>query len=331
MLFIVGSVSASDSNNTDSAIGDTNNDAISVDNSHTSLSESSTTQTSSSNNKDKQSATKDEKTKTSNSQKVKQTKTNDDTLKSESEGNFTDLKTDIAGSEVTLAKDYVQDESESSIVINETKTIDGNGHKITATKGIFTINSGVTFTLKNTNIFSEYSPTYKNYYYDLYNNGNLIVDNVTFTYTQNWGTRTYGYPIYIESNSILKVNNSVFRGYDTNGALIYGNGAKINIEVDNSVFTNYNTANTAIYMRYAGNLNLTNSNFTNAGASQGSGINYGGALYLNNVNQNAYIDNCIFDNISSSYRGGAMYVSGNTIVKNSQFKNLKQIKDTNNC
>ena len=190
-------------------------------------------------------------------------KSTDKQVKTEGEGNFTDLATDIEGSEVTLAKDYVMADGESAITITEDKTIDGAGHTInTLTYTFAYFKSGVTFTLKNTIIFSEYGPTYSTYYYDLYNKGNLIVDNVTFTYTRQWGNRTYGYPIYMDSDSTVLVNNSAFSGYDTNGALIYGYGARSNITVDNSLFTNYNTANTAIYLRTTGNVTVTNSNFT---------------------------------------------------------------------
>jgi len=268
-------------------------------------------------------------------------------VKSEGEGTFADLANDIAGSEVTLEKDYVQGELETNVTIAENKVIDANGKSITSHNGTFVINEGVTFTLKNAIIYSQYAPSMsyplrQAYYYDIDNHGTVLLENVTFHYT---GTDLgYGAPVYMYTSSNITVKDSIFEGYVTNQAMIYGYNAGINITVDNSLFTNYNTANAAIYMRTSNsNLTVTNTNFTNAGweyttpATSYSGpttyptrINYGGALYLNNYQQNAIIENCVFDNITSQYRGAAMYVSGNTTVKDSTFKNLKQTAATYN-
>ena len=283
---------------------------------------------------DKEITTK--KTDNTQSSDNKITKKTDKTTKSEGEGTFADLKTDTAGSEVTLAKDYIQGDGETNITISENKVIDGNGHTITATRCIFTINPGVTFTLKNALIISaDYPSAYAQAVNNIDNRGSTILENVTFNYTgtgRNEGTVKYGAPVGIGAqNANLTVKDCVFDGYDTPRSCIYANYAGANVTVDNSVFTHYNTGNAAIYLSAArSNLTVTNSNFTDAGCEEYYAISYAGAIYGNNYQQNIFIENCLFDNITSDYRGAGMYVSGNTTVKNSTFKNLKQTKPTYN-
>ena len=69
-------------------------------------------------------------------------KTVEQEVKTEGEGTFADLTTDITASEVTLTKDYIQGSGEQSINITEDKTIDGNGYTITTDNGTFTVDSG---------------------------------------------------------------------------------------------------------------------------------------------------------------------------------------------
>ena len=271
-------------------------------------------------------------TKNANTKNKEITKKINENKKSENDGTFADLSKDINSSEVKLTKNYVQGELESNITISEDKVIDADGYTLTTHNGTFVVNSGVKFTLKNAIIQSTYAPNMPSpqpYYYDIDNRGTVTLENVTFQYT---GTeRTYGAPVYSYANSNLTVIGSTFEGYDTPRALIYANGARITVNVDNSLFTNYYTANTAIYMGSANNnLTVRNTNFTNGGRESGNGINYGGGLYLNNYQQNVLVENCVFDNITTGTRAAGIYTSGNTTVRNSVFKNLKQTSATNN-
>ena len=271
-------------------------------------------------------------TKTVNTKNKEITKKINENKKSENDGNFADLNKDINSSEVKLTKNYVQGELESNVTISEDKVIDADGHTLTTHNGTFVVNSGVKFTLKNAIIQSTYAPNMpypQSYYYDIDNRGTVTLENVTFQYT---GTeRTYGAPVYSYANSNLTVIGSTFEGYDTPRALIYANGARITVNVDNSLFTNYYTANAAIYMGSANNnLTVRNTNFTKGGFNNGSKINYGGAINTNNYQQNILVENCLFEDIYNQYRGSGIYAKGNTTVRNSVFKNLKQTRDTNN-
>ncbi len=257
-----------------------------------------------------------------NTQLIKNVKKN---VKNEGEGTFTELADDISPSEVTLTKDYVQQDSEGNITINGEKIIDGAGHTITATKGVFTVNTSSILTLKNTIILSEYGPSYSLAYDDIMNKGTLILNNVTFRYTAD--SRTYGEPIYMNTGSKLTAIDCTFDGADSNRAAVYGYGANIEMDIEGCTFTNINMANSPLYMRAAGNLTLKDSRFINNGPS----ANYGGALYLNNLNQNVLIDNCLFENNTASYRGGVMYTSGNTTVKNSIMRNNVNAKEMYNA
>ena len=250
-------------------------------------------------------------------------KTNEN-VKGDGEGTFADLETDIAGSDVKLTKDYIQGANETNITITEDKTIDGDGHTITATKGIFNINAGVTFTLKNLVVSSSHGPTYQNYWWDLYNNGTLIVNNVTFKY--NSPDRTYGGEIWTGANTNLTVSNSVFDGEHTVRSQIYADGANFVMTIDNCTFCNYNASNAAIGLNKAGNLTVTNSVFKDNIESS-----YGGAIYINNYNCISAINNCTFENLVANFRGGAIYTQGTTLVTNNVFKNLRQARDTYNA
>ena len=258
---------------------------------------------------------------TKNTQITKNIKTD---VKSEGEGSFADLETDIAGSEVKLAKDYVQGEDETNITITENKVIDADGHTITATKGIFNIPNGTTLTFKNAIVSSSHGPTYSNYWYDLYNKGSLIVNNVTFKY--NSPDRTYGGEIWTGVNSTLTVTDSVFDGEHTVRSQIYADGLNYNINIDKCTFKNYNASNAAIGLNKAGNLTVTNSVF-----QDNLETSYGGGIYINARDSVVLIDNCTFENLIANYRGGGIYTQGITTVKNSVFKKLRQKNPTYNA
>ena len=237
--------------------------------------------------------------------------------KADSEANFTELESDIKGSDVKLVKDYKQESDESNITITEDKIIDANGHTFSESKGLFNINEGVTLTFKNAVISSSHGPTYQNYWWDLYNKGNLIVNNVTFRYASP--ERTYGGQIWTGANTCLNISDSVFDGEHTVRSQVYADGTNAVINIDNTQFTNYNTTNAAVCMNYAGNLTVTNSVFANNVASS-----FGGGIFLSNDNIIAAIEGNTFENLTSNFRGGAIYVQGVVIVANNHFKNIKQ-------
>jgi len=239
-------------------------------------------------------------------------------VKGDGESSFADLTTDIAGSDVTLAKDYKQGSEETNITIAQDKTIDGAGHTITATNGTFIINDGVTLTLKNLNIVSHHGADYKTYYWDLYNNGNLIVNNVTFKYDSD--LRTYGGFIWTGANTNVTIQDSVFDGEHTVRSQVYADGVNAVVKIDNCKFINYNASNAAVGMNKKGNLTVTNSYFANNLESS-----YGGAIYVNDNNVVLVVDHCKFENLVANYRGGAIYSRASlSMIQHNTFKNLSQ-------
>ena len=247
-------------------------------------------------------------------------------VKSEGEGNFTELVTDISESEVTLTKDYIQAEGETAIEITQDKTVDGNGHMINTSYGAFTVASGVTFTLKNSIILSPtYGPDYNHYVDVISNRGNLVLDNVTFQYGNLNQVKTYGEPIYSYGDSSITATDCRFEFGYTNRAAIYAYGPRVKLDIDNCVFDRFHANNGVIYMSATGsNLTVKNTNFTNNGGDE---TNQAAVIYANNANQVIYIENCIFEN-NTGQRRGMIYDCGNITIKDSTFKNNEELAST---
>ena len=242
------------------------------------------------------------------------TKKTVENVKTEGEGNFTQLQSDIdSSSDLTLDKDYIYDNTttDSILKIEKEITIDAGGHKLTSNNGVFNILQNGTLTLKNAVITGE-SPNAD--FISL--RGNLILDHVVFD--DCFIERRYFAPVYLYTGSNLTATDCIFNGIWNNRAVIYGY-MSCNINLENCNFTNTNASNSAVYARQASNVIIKNCNFIN-----GTGSNYGGALYINNANSVSLVENCLFENNSATQFGGAIYNNGKLTVNNSVFRKNNQ-------
>ena len=114
---------------------------------------------------------------------------------------------------------------------------------------------------------------------------------------------------YAESNIVLDENNPID---------IAGEG---NVVIDGG------SSSESIFVMHGGDATFTNIKFTNANPSYGGAIfmNYGTGRDRTVIEVNVIVDNCTFDGISSSSRGGAVYagyVQGVVMIENSKFYNI---------
>ncbi|WP_407416085.1 Cna B-type domain-containing protein, partial [Methanobrevibacter sp.] len=145
-------------------------------------------------------------------------------------------------------------------------------------------------------------------YGDVIVNGNnnaileILADNVNITNIK-----------FINSSSAINIradNAHIIDSKFDNASIVTDYGVD-NTLIDKCSFSN---GDHNIFRSYDGNLTIINSNFTNMSSGQG------GALLIHSPN--TLIDNCIFENCSSSTSGGAIYGSGeNSVISNSQFIN----------
>ena len=206
---------------------------------------------------------------------------------------FTDLDNAIQANnngEIVLQSDVSLSSFEASkysegITINNTITIDGNNHKISAlSNNVFNVKDGGSLTLKNINIIN--SGGYAEVHAISVDQSSLLnLYNVNFI--DNIGVE--GSCIY--NNGFATVKNCVF---DSNTALlsssaIYQNNILAQISVDNCTFTN--NKRSAIYINLGSAL-ISNSNFMD---------NDGG---INVVTANVTVTNNRFIN----NKGTAIYV-----------------------
>ncbi|MBE6498945.1 MAG: hypothetical protein E7Z80_00140 [Methanobrevibacter thaueri] len=115
--------------------------------------------------------------------------------------------------------------------------------------------------------------------------------------------------IYTENNIELNSNISY---------TITGKG---NVVIDGNASSN------SIFIMHGGQATFTNIRFTNNKPKYGGAIfiNYGTGTSRNTIDINVTIDKCVFEDINSTSRGGAVYAwytTGNIIIKNSVFKNI---------
>ena len=244
-------------------------------------------------------------------------------VKTEGEGTFDDLYNDIKDtSEVTLTKDYKHVSGDYGLIsINEDKTIDGAGHTINGGDiNIFTITQTATLTLKNMEITAEGNQGTNL----LIVNGNLFCENVTFDMEKV--TSSYSSIIYYNTNfANVTCADCTFKNFISTKAAIEGYRYG-NLTVDNCIFQNLTTNNGAIKKQsgLASGMPITsvkNSRFIDNNASYG-------VIYINNMNNVLYVDNCYFiNNVGTSY--GTIYnPCKNSTIRNSQFINNKNTGST---
>ena len=127
----------------------------------------------------------------------------------------------------------------------------------------------------------------------------------------------------------ITFNNIIFKNMNGSGGAIYANFDSYNINVN---LCKFDTSNYTIdygviaYQGLFGTLNVTSSNFTNllAGDHAGAiGILSDAVVIEPDVmfNRNLIVDNCYFNNVSSTGSGGAIgaYAVDNILVSNSHF------------
>lgn len=143
--------------------------------------------------------------------------------------------------------------------------------------------------------------------------GNVAIRNSTFS---NNSSPSYGGAAYQHAGGIGLIENTTFTNNTSNGnggALLHTSGR---LTINNSTFAG-NQAN-EIYTASAnggaiattnGDLRISNCSFDN-NIANGSVVNgYGGALYIDRVNDSVGIYNSTFTN-NSAYSGGAIYSEG---------------------
>ncbi len=190
--------------------------------------------------------------------------------------------------------------NENNITINSNVTITGESQQNTIINGksqgnsIFIINPSITIIFEDITLINAKT----NDGGGIYNNGNLNVNNCTFSNNIVYG---YGGAIYNNQGN-LTLNNCTFTSNtaDVYAGAIYDNGKKNadTLIVNNSTFTD-NVGYGIGAIDNTGYLNLTNSTFNNnSGEGEGVGAinNYGILNIINNT----------FNNDS----GGAIYNNG---------------------
>ncbi|MFO1464448.1 MAG: choice-of-anchor Q domain-containing protein [bacterium] len=140
----------------------------------------------------------------------------------------------------------------------------------------------------------------------VYNDGNLVIDNCTFS--KNSATNGSGGGL-ANDGALLIANNTVF---DQNSAS--GDGGAINnggaAEISDVTLT-FNTASDGGGIHNDTSLLLQNCKINNNSAT-GS---YGGGVY--NSSENILIDNCEIDNNTADEYGGGVYNDDNLVITNS--------------
>ncbi len=251
---------------------------------------------------------------------------NTKTVKNDGEsGTLSDLESDInsATDSITLEKDYTSTDTENTaITINKNITIDGNGKTITAKNGTFIISPGYEVTLSNTILTGkELNGSV------ILNNGTLTLNNVTIKDIVH-GTYQIASVIEAGPNSVTLIDNS-YIGNVTNSSTatrsaLYIDGTAT-LTIQNSKLENIYSSWVPIRSAAAGAvLNIINSTVNNLSSDGNGGVIY--FNYAGTIN----IDNCIIENNTAKYRGGAIYSKSNTTIKNSIIRNNKITGTTDN-
>ena len=209
-----------------------------------------------------------------NNQAIEQTE-NEETNGATDDGTFTALQNKInnaeKGSIITLENDYAYKESDYTIKINKSLTINGNNHAIKGSQS------------KIISVDGSYWDS------DL----GFVSLNIT---VKMENIRFYQGGIHLEEGSDLIVKNCSFTNNEISydGGAIYSEG---NLVVQDSFFTN-NKADDGGAIYSEGNLVVQDSFFTNNKADDG------GAIYSTG---NLAVENCVFNENQAYCSGGAIY------------------------
>ncbi len=247
---------------------------------------------------------------------------------------------------IDLTSDYNYSNSDSSVIINKTITINGNGHtidvnskcnlfNITASNIIlnnlniinFNINNsktngilwnGADGQLNNCNISNSNITSFLSNII-LWNGTNGSIDSCTFSNNEVLNTTAVSFVlVWFGDNG--KVSNSQFinnSGSDHAGAIYWGGGADNGVVYNSTFINNYAWYGGAIYWNGA-NGSVSKSYFKNNSAKSHLNEFSGGAIYWYNQDSEGVIDGCVFVN-NNGKSGEAIALGSNTTltVKNS--------------
>lgn len=204
-------------------------------------------------------------------------------------------------------------------------TIKGEGKKYTSTTLAFDVKPNTTLTLNNITLDSiQHASSWGG---AMYNEGTLILDNVTFNNDiaktpKAVGGGAIGVNNLGPSNFKIEIKDTTFTtnystGYGGAIDVTTGGTGNVTINLDNATFNSNKSGSDGGAIAYEkGNItsNIINSTFTNNTA------NNGGAIY--NGIKNLKISNTIFDGnkTNDGGKGGAIYNAGNISLSQTEFK-----------
>jgi hypothetical protein len=244
-----------------------------------------------------------------------------------------------AGGHVTFGGDGTIVLSET-LIISQNTIVDGSGHSVTISGNdsvrVFSVNSGVNFTLKNLTIangFNAGSPGAGGSAGGLYNNGGTVnvvqgdfVGNATVGGAGGNGGDASGGAIY-NNLGFLNITNTFFVSNSATGGAIGTGGTVGGNSLGGAIFNNGGTVN------LAGSTFLFNSSLGGYGATNLSGSAFGAAVHnaggILNVIGSTFTGNYSSSGlvlevggVGGSSLGGAMSIlAGNVSVNNSSFYN----------
>ncbi|SDA60724.1 Ig-like domain repeat protein, partial [Methanobrevibacter millerae] len=267
----------------------------------------------------------------------------DDQLQAGSDaGTFSELQNDLNGHDsVNLTKNYTfnsssdPDELKNGIHITQSIIIDGKGKVIIDAKNmarVFDIADGATVTLKGITFINGNASNGNGG--SIYSEGIITITDCIFI---NNTAVEHGGAIYIKHTSRSTIENCEFTGNiaGLNGGAIDWSAGSSHGAVINSTFTDNIAKRSGGAIHWSGhdgtirdstfiNNNATGDVISEIGGVTGGGD--GGAVLW--VGSNGTVDNCTFDANFAQYRGGAIFLHGNstenctnTTVSNSNFVN----------
>ena len=240
---------------------------------------------------------------------------------SEEAGTFSDLQNDISNGK--LERNYSYSSADSSlaegITITSDLTIDGEGKVVIDAKNqarVFNIASGATVTLKGITFINGNTSG---------NGGSISSSGVLNLIDCKFINNTaggHGGAIYLDHSTSSTIENCQFNDNvaGLNGGAIDWRAGSVNGKVIKSTFTNNTAKRSGGAIHWSGHYGtISASNFTNNKAvgdviTQINGVTGGGdggaVLWVGS--HGIVKDNCNFINNSAKYRGGAIFVHGNS-------------------
>ena len=212
---------------------------------------------------------------------------------------------------IKLNNNITRADSEVKVIIDKDLTINGKGLTINADEGqIFEITDGATVTISNVILTNAKEVNIINI-----TNGNLILDNVTFTNSTATDKYLQSAAISVKQDSTLVVNNSQFD--NMYGIIIDALGQSTII--DNTTITNSNTGSVT------GGLIMAKSNVTILNSDISDNTGYSAIIYSAaslpafRMNGTLTIDNSTFKNNTITMGSAVINAANTTNINNSRF------------